>query len=331
MGSEIRERLLALLIEHAGHFVSGEEISRQLGCTRTAIWKHIDELRKAGYEIEARPKAGYCLRYQPDRIAPEEIKALLSTRRFGHAIHYVESVESTQWLAHQGVRSGAEEGALFLADEQKQGRGRMGRKWHSPPRSGIWMSLLLRPPIPLNLAPQLTLMASVGVTRAIRRETGLPVTIKWPNDLLIDGRKVCGILTELRGEQDQIHYVVLGIGVNVNTPATSFPEDLKTIATSLAAESGRTYRRAKLIAAILEELEYVYDLYLSEGFETIRHSWESFACMLGQSVTAHTPQGPRQGIAKGLHASGALLLETDEGIVPVYSADIRWYEQGLPN
>ncbi|MGA9173159.1 MAG: biotin--[acetyl-CoA-carboxylase] ligase, partial [Thermoactinomyces sp.] len=200
MEKSIRNELISVLINSQDEFISGEEISRRVGCSRAAIWKHIEELRHEGYEIEARPRSGYRLIYRPDRIAPEEILPYLNTRAFGREIRYEHTTPSTQTIAHQWAREGAPEGAIVLAEEQKQGRGRMGRVWHSPPRTGIWMSLILRPPIPLPVASHLTLLASVGVREGIYRTTGLPIQIKWPNDLLIHGKKVCGILTELRGE-----------------------------------------------------------------------------------------------------------------------------------
>lgn len=302
---------------------SGEEISRRLGCSRAAVWKHIEELRQEGYEIEARPRSGYRLIYRPDRLAPEEISIHLKTETFGREIRYLFSTPSTQIEAHQWAREGAQEGALVVAEEQRNGRGRMGKNWHSPPKSGIWMSLILRPKIPLSHAPQLTLLVSVAVQEALMEETALPISIKWPNDLLLNGKKVCGILTELRGEQDQIHYVIVGIGMNVNMEKEDFPSQLQTIATSLSLEKGEQIHRASLLATILKKLECYYHLYLQEGFGPIQAKWEQKAGMLGKKITARTLQGTYLGVARSLNEHGALLLETEQGIVPVYSADIE--------
>ncbi|MFC4078056.1 biotin--[acetyl-CoA-carboxylase] ligase [Salinithrix halophila] len=323
MGSSIREQILNLLLKQGEATISGEEISRQLQCSRTAIWKHINELRKEGYQIEARPKSGYRLVYRPDRVAPEELKPFLQTKWVGQKVRYKRSVDSTQPLAHDWAKEGIEEGSLVITEEQIAGRGRMGRAWHSPPHSGIWMSLILRPPIPLAQASQLTLLTSVAITRAIRKETGLNVTIKWPNDLLIDGKKTCGILTELRGEQDQVHYVVQGIGINVNVTDSVWPEELKEIATSLAIEAGRTFERPPLIASILGEIEALYEGYLNHGFQPIRILWEEYAGMLGKTITARTAGGMVKGIATGLAESGALLVETGKGTEAVFSSDIQ--------
>jgi BirA family biotin operon repressor/biotin-[acetyl-CoA-carboxylase] ligase len=248
----IRNEIVRLFVENPDESLSGEELSRRVGCSRAAVWKQIEELRKQGYEIEAKPRQGYRLRYRPDRVAPEEIYPHLQTERLGCEIRYVESTPSTQNIAHQWAKDGAPEGAVVIAEEQVNGRGRMGKAWHSPPRTGIWMSLILRPPISLAEASQLTLLASVGVQEAISKETNLPTKIKWPNDILVQGKKVCGILTEIRGEQDRIHYVIMGIGMNVNTEAKDFPEELANVGTSLAMETGRKIHRASLVAGIVK-------------------------------------------------------------------------------
>ncbi|MBA4602577.1 biotin--[acetyl-CoA-carboxylase] ligase [Thermoactinomyces mirandus] len=318
----IKSEIVKLLIENSTGYISGEEMSRQVGCSRAAIWKHIEELRQAGYEIEARPRHGYRLKYRPDRLAPEEIHPHLQTERFGREMEYICFTPSTQIIAHKRAKDGAPEGTVVVAEEQAEGRGRMGRVWYSPPKTGIWMSLILRPPIPLAEASHLTILASVGVREAIQKETGLDVQIKWPNDLLINGKKVCGILTELRGEYDQIHYVITGIGMNVNVSESDFPVELRKIGTSLAIETGRTIHRASLLATILKELEQTYFIYLQEGFSAIREKWEQGAAMLGKIITARTAQGSVTGVAERINEQGALLIRTSTGIVPVYSAEI---------
>lgn len=327
MGQQIRNELITVLIENQPHFLSGEDISRKVGCSRAAIWKHIEELRNQGYEIEAKPRNGYRLVFRPDRVAPEELAPHLHTQIFGRQIRYEYSTPSTQMMAHQWAREGASEGAIVVAEEQIQGRGRMGRPWHSPPQSGIWMSLILRPPISLSEASQITLLASVGVHQGIERVTGLPVKIKWPNDLMIRGKKVCGILTELRGEQDRVHYMVVGMGINVNTTENRWPTKLRSIATSLAIELGGAIHRATLISAILEELEEVYQNYLQHGFSAIQKNWEQAAGMLGKTIRARVHNGTITGVAERLNNNGALLIRTAQGIVPVYSADINWHEK----
>lgn len=322
MGQSIRDNILTVLIASQSQYLSGEELSRQAGVSRTAIWKHMEELRQEGYEIEARPRHGYRLVYRPDRVAPEEIAPHLNSNKFGKQIRYQYQTESTQLIAHQWAREGAEEGSLVLTEEQTGGKGRLGRNWYSPSHSGIWMSLILRPTIALQNASQLTILASVGVKRGIERVTGLSISIKWPNDILINGKKVCGILTEIRGEQDCIHYAVLGVGVNVNIASSQWPNEICSIATSLSIEYGEKIHRATLIAAILEELEACYQLYSRYGFDIIRREWEESAYMFGETIIAHTPQGNVTGVLEGLDEIGALRLRTDEGIKKIYSAEV---------
>jgi BirA family biotin operon repressor/biotin-[acetyl-CoA-carboxylase] ligase len=322
MPSNVRNKLLEVLIQQEGQYVSGGEISKRLKVSRTAVWKQIEELRKEGYEIEAKPKYGYKLRFRPDRIAPEEIYPHLSTKFIGRNIRYVFSTPTTQGIAHQWAKEEAPEGAFVLAEAQTSGKGRFGRVWHSPPYTGIWMSGVLRPSILLYQAPQLTLLASVAVCKAIQEVTSLPIGIKWPNDLYLNGKKVCGILTEVKGDQDRIEYAVLGIGINVNLPQIQIPSDLRQKATSLMIELGTSIHRAKLICQIWKALEEYYLLYRAQGFEPIRTLWEENANMLGERIVAMTPQGAIEGIALGLNSYGALRVQTETGIQEVYSAEI---------
>lgn len=323
MGQDLRHKILAVLLQNRTVFLSGEELSQQVGVSRAAIWKHVEELRGEGYEIEAKPRRGYRLIYRPDRVATEEVQNELTTEKFGRHIRYEPVAKSTQILAHQWARADAKEGSLVIADEQLEGKGRLGRVWHSPPQTGIWMSLIIRPQIPLQQASHLTLLASVGVCEAIRKFTSLPVMIKWPNDLLLHGKKICGILTELRGDQDHIHYVIFGIGLNVNQSQEDFPLELREIATSLAVEGRQQYARASLIAEILKQLEFYYQLYLQEGFDPIREKWESLSNLIGQTITARTPQATVVGVAQQLRFDGALVVRTGNELVTIYSADIK--------
>jgi BirA family biotin operon repressor/biotin-[acetyl-CoA-carboxylase] ligase len=322
MGQELRHKILSVLLKDNTKYLSGEEISRRVGVSRAAIWKHIEELRNTGYKIDAKPRKGYRLIYRPDRVAKEEIQNELQTLTFGRHIRYEPVAKSTQILAHQWARAGAVEGSLVVADEQQEGKGRLGRNWHSPPETGVWMSLVIRPPIPIQQASHLTLLASVGVSTAIINLTNLPIQIKWPNDLLLHEKKICGILTELRGDQDKMDYMVLGIGINVNQQINQFPDELKDIATSLAIESGQTFSRAQVIAAVMKQLEYYYHLYLKQGFEPIRNKWESLSNLIGNKITAKTPQKEIVGVAESLGMDGSLLVRSGEELITIYSADI---------
>ncbi len=317
----MRSELLQMLIDRQGEFVSGEAISQYLGCSRTAVWKHIEELRKAGYKLEAAPRKGYRIVHQPNLLTENEIKAGLKTNYMGKNVIYETSVTSTQEIAHRLAREGVPEGTLVVAEEQLGGKGRLGRAWHSPIGTGIWMSLILKPKIPPQQAPQLTLLAAVAVIRGITETTELQCEIKWPNDILLNGKKVVGILTEMQADPDQIHSVIIGIGINVNQ--TSFPKEIQEIATSLKLEKGQEINRAHLMRSIMAEFEKLYELFLSDGFYPIKQMWEAHAVTIGRRIIARTINGAIEGFAKGITEDGILLLEDSHGRThKIYSADI---------
>ena len=218
-------------MDNEGKYISGQKISEELGCTRTAVWKHISELKKEGYEIEGIQKRGYRLISIPDSIRPHAIRMNLKTKRMGHEIHYDDVIDSTQDKAHTLALNGAQEGTAVITEQQLKGKGRLGRQWESPKGTGIWMSFILRPNIPPHQAPQLTLLTAVAVAQTIEAATEIQPEIKWPNDILINGKKAVGILTELQAEADLVQSIIIGVGINVNTK--SFPEHLKDKATSL--------------------------------------------------------------------------------------------------
>nr|WP_209122621.1 biotin--[acetyl-CoA-carboxylase] ligase [Alkalihalobacillus sp. BA299] len=320
----MKEKLLEMLSEDETGFVSGEKISNHLGCSRTAIWKHIEELRKSGYEVEAVPRKGYRIKNRPNTISPHEIKVYLNTDQIGQEITYYESLPSTQEIAHRLAQEGVEEGHVVLADEQTSGKGRLGRVWHSPIGTSISMSIILRPKVSPQKAPQLTLLAAVAVVRGIEKTTGLQCSIKWPNDILLNGKKIVGILTEMQSEPDYVHSVIIGIGINVNHKQEQFSSELREIATSLAIAKGEEVSRAKLISHVFFELEALYHQYLLEGFNVIKPLWESYAVSLGKRIVARTIQGVIEGVAKGITNDGVLLLEDDEKVIHhIYSADIE--------
>lgn len=305
--------MLDIFRQNEGKYLSGEEISKRLSISRTAVWKHINKLREEGYEFEAVSRKGYRLVHSPDKLDPQAVLQGLRTRTFGRRLKIVEVTTSTQEEVRLLAEEGAPSGALVLAEEQTGGRGRQGRKWFSPPRKGVWMSLLLRPDRPLSFAPQLTLLIAVAVCRAIRKTSGVDAGIKWPNDLLVQGKKVCGILVESVSEDERIRYCIAGIGIDVNVEADELPADLQTVATSLKIESGRSQDRVALITAVMNELEELYTLYEQEGFTPIKHLWEALSIMLGKRVAIKTPQGEVSGVADALDESGALILLDDKG------------------
>lgn len=305
------EALLKLMRSSPGEYVSGETISRQLQCSRTAVWKLIRKLKEQGYRFEATSRLGYKLLDEPDQLDLESVASMLNTKRFGRHIHGYDSIDSTQIAAHQWVALGKPEGTVIVAEEQTKGRGRMGRSWHSPKGKGLWFSLILKPPVPLPQLPQLTLLTAAAVCRVMRKQLpGVEVGIKWPNDLLIDGRKVCGILLESAAEDERLSYVAAGIGISVNLDPEDYPEKLHSIAVSMKmANGGKAIPREPLLASILNELEMLYDLYLEEGFAPIKSLWEALSSMLDKPVKLHTGRGVLEGIARSLDTSGGLLVE----------------------
>jgi BirA family transcriptional regulator, biotin operon repressor / biotin---[acetyl-CoA-carboxylase] ligase len=322
--SQLRKDLLDAFTNADGAYLSGQHIADLIGCSRTAVWKHIEELRKEGFELEAVRRKGYRIVKTPEKITADELRLGLMTNFIGKNIYYEESVESTQKIAHRLAYENAPEGTVIIAEEQLSGRGRMDRKWHSPKYTGIWMSMILRPNIPLPKSPQLTLLAAVAIVQAIEDATGLLPEIKWPNDILIKGKKVTGILTELQAEADRINSIIIGIGMNVNQTKEDFTSELQEIATSLLLEKGEKVSRADLIKSIFINLEKLYLLYLKEGFLPIKLLWEGYAISIGKKITARTLTHSIIGKAQGITDDGVLMIEDEQGkIHHVYSADIE--------
>jgi BirA family biotin operon repressor/biotin-[acetyl-CoA-carboxylase] ligase len=324
MQTSIRKQLLEIFSEADGEFVSGQTISEKLGCSRTAVWKHMEELRKEGYELEAVRRLGYRIASKPEKVTGNEIQLGLQTEFIGRHVHFEEIVDSTQKIASHLVFEGAPEGMVVVAEQQTAGRGRLSRKWHSPKGTGIWMSIILRPAIPIHQAPQLTLLAAVSVARAVEEYTGVSVGIKWPNDILINGKKAVGILTELQADTDKINAVIIGIGINVNQQKQDFAEDIQHIATSLAIEKGEEINRAELMQSIFLQMEKLYKEYLENGFTLIKILWESYAVSIGKEITARTLHQTFKGVAKGITEDGVLMLEDESGKIHyIHSADIE--------
>ena len=301
--------------------ISGEYLAAQLGLSRAAVWKRVHRLTALGYVIEGSPRRGYRLLAVPDKLLPEEVLQGLKARLFTGPVHYFETLNSTNDLAKELAAQGAPEGTVVVAEAQTRGRGRLGREWNSPPGVGLYVSLVLRPMLPPMELPQITLTTAVAVVRAVRRVTGLAPGIKWPNDLLLNGKKLGGILTEMETESDRIRHVVVGLGLNVNNPG--FPPELAATATSLTLAAGRSFSRVHLLQAWLEEFEALYGRFLNQGFPEILEEWKSAAVTLGKMVTVR--QGPREisGQAMDVAPDGALLLRTASGeMVRVTSGEI---------
>lgn len=309
--------------EGRGRFVSGEELSKTLGVSRTAVWKHVAQLRREGYSIVGQPRAGYALVAAPDKLLPEVIMAGLNTRFIGGRIRYVATATSTNDLARAMAREGASEGAVVVAEEQTRGKGRMGRRWECPAGAGLLFSLILRPDLRPPEAPVLTLVAAVAAARGIEVVTGLKPGIKWPNDLLIAGRKVCGILTEMAGEMDRVDFVVLGIGINVNMGRRPLPKGLAAETTSLDLEVGKRLDRAAILRAVLQEMETWYSRFLEEGAGPVISEWKVRSATLGNRVSVIGPRESFEGVAADIDADGALLVRADDGrLRRVLSGDV---------
>lgn len=296
--------------------VSGADLSTQLGISRAAIWSRIEDLRRVGFDIQASPHGGYQLKNSPEVLLADDLLARLGqTRVIGRDIRIFQQTTSTNDVAEKLGRDGVKEGVVIFAESQTKGRGRLGRSWLSLNSRGLWFSILLRPPLPPQAATQLTIASGAAVARALRRSTGLPAQIKWPNDILVNGRKVCGILTELSAELESIKHLVLGIGLNVNFTREEFPAELRPIATSVRIEMGKEASRAELAVALLRELDEDYQRVIGGRFPEVAEEWEENCGTLGQEVEIMVGRRVLRGRAESLDADGALLLRTSHGLL----------------
>jgi len=307
------EKILQLLRESPSAFISGEEISHRLKVSRTAVWKRMNYLRTLGYEIEASTRTGYRLIRSPDLLTPSEIKPLLKTKWIGKKIHYFETLDSTNSQAYQLALNGAEEGEVVVAESQERGKGRLGRHWFSPPFLNLYLSVVLRPNISPHQASLITLMAAVAMADAIRKFSGLLPLIKWPNDILLGGRKVAGLLNEIQSEMDRIHFVILGVGINLNMDEKMFSEEIKSIATSLKIEMGQTISRKNFLQSLLQELENWYTIFMKQGSTMILKAWRDRAQLKGRQVKVTSFGEILIGVAVDVDSDGALILEMADG------------------
>lgn len=306
----MQAQILKFLKESEG-YVSGEEISRRCGMSRAAIWKHMQELRQEGFDVVAVPHLGYKLVASPDKLLPSEIQHNLKTRYLGKKIVYEDTVPSTMDVAFRLGMEGAIEGTLVCAEGQTKGKGRLGRQWNSPKGKGIYMSVILRPALPPTEVAQLTLLTAVAVCEAIRRVAGVEARIKWPNDILVEDRKLAGILTELSAETDRVRFVVIGIGINVNTSLSVLPPQ----ATSLKEEAQKKISRVELVQEILVGLENWYERLKRQGFAPVVERWKELSSTLGKRVRLVDPGGEVEGEAVDLDKTGALMIRNDAGLI----------------
>jgi BirA family biotin operon repressor/biotin-[acetyl-CoA-carboxylase] ligase len=318
----VKTKILQALREAAGGYVSGQQLCEELGVSRTAVWKAINQLRDMGYEIDSVPNKGYCIRSAPDLLIKNELESLRQTAWLGSRLECYDVVGSTNTVAMRLAEEGAPHGTLVLADKQESGKGRRGRSWEMPKGEAIAMSFVLKPgELQPNNAPMLTLVSALAVAGAIREKTGFPAEIKWPNDIVLSGKKVCGILTELSTQIDYINHIVVGIGINVLNE--QFPPELADRATSLYLESGQRFRRAELVEAVCEQFEYYYDIFMkTQDLSELKDEYDRYLVNRERSVRVLDPQGEYEGRALGINAKGALLVETPEGARQVDSGEV---------
>lgn len=316
----MRGTILDLLRSRQGQFTSGEEIANQLGVSRTAIWKHIKELKLAGYEIESYARSGYQLVGTPDRLLPELVGHQLGTQFLGQNIIHYDMVESTNEIAKKLARQGAAHGTVVVSEEQSVGKGRMDRQFCCP-QGGIWFSVILRPTILPQEAPKCTLLAAVAVAKAMAK-FGLEAGIKWPNDILYQGKKLTGILTEMSAEIDKINYVVIGTGINVNIPQEVFPAEIQDKAGSMLSILGEPVDRLSFFQEVLRNLEELYLKVMKEGFADLLQQWRQYSITLGQEIEVIGLDERYTGRAKDIDIDGALLVETATGIRKVLAGDV---------
>jgi len=321
----IKEAVLMMLKSSAPGHLSGEEMAESLKTSRTTVWKAIKALQESGYRISGSTKLGYCLLGVTDLLHPYEImdglqNEIIAGRR--ELIHHFLLVDSTNTRLKLLAEEGAPEGTIVLAEEQTAGKGRLGRLWTAPRGKGIWLSILLKPFKPLEEISIFTLVTAVAVTRALKKKLPeLEPGIKWPNDILLGGRKICGILTELKAEADRIDYLITGLGVNYTIMPDDFPPELRETATSVLMESeGAIVSRAEMAREILQEMELVYREYLDSGTGKILDQWREYNVTLGRDVTISNIRESYSGRALDIDSDGALLIAGPDGAIRKFVA-----------
>jgi BirA family transcriptional regulator, biotin operon repressor / biotin---[acetyl-CoA-carboxylase] ligase len=321
----MRGEILALL-RQADH-VSGEQIASRLKISRAAVWKHVRALRQKGYKIDSAPGYGYTMISSTSDVVPEEITADLRTSLIGKSVLVYKEVTSTQDLADKLARSGAAEGTVVVAQKQMNGRGRKGRPWVSA-SDGIYISLILRPNLKPVYVVQVPMVIGIALSRAISKTTGLNTSIKWPNDILIQGKKVAGILTEMNSEMDKVNYIIPGIGINVNNRASGLPDEVRSIATTIRDEFGADISIVRLLRNFLEEMDEWYATFLKQGFPPIAEEWKRLNNTLGSRVKVYDGEIEIFGRAIDIDEEGFLLIQSDAGqTIRILSGDVSLRSQ----
>jgi len=317
----MKEEILRLL-RSADGYISGQELCNRFGVSRTAVWKAINQLKEAGYEIEAQQNKGYRLMAAPDLMTEAEIKSLMHTEWVAKEVLYFDTIDSTNTKAQELAEKGYPSGTLVVADKQEAGKGRRGRSWVSPSGTGIFMTLMIKPDINPNNASMLTLVAALAVAKAITSVTGEEALIKWPNDIVINGKKVCGILTEMNAQFDYINHIVVGIGINVHNE--SFPEEISQMASSLMIEAGgKRFHRAQIIAETMSYFEQYYDTFLkTQDLSALVREYDELLVNRNKSVRVLDPKEPFDGKAMGITPKGELIVDTWESRKLVSSGEV---------
>lgn len=310
------------LLRESTEYISGQELCEKFSVSRTAVWKIMKQLKEEGYEIEAVQNRGYRLLTVPDILSKSEIESRLDGGWIGSQVYFAEEVDSTNTWGKRLAEEGAPHGTLVVADEQTQGRGRRGRSWQSPKGTNISMTLILRPDLEPARASMLTIVMGLSVAQGLKELLKLPVQIKWPNDAVLNGHKLCGILTEMSAQIDYINYVVVGTGINVNLPEV--PEELKDIATSLLIETGHRVNRAEVIGAVLRAFARNYESFLAAGDLTgLLNAYNEILANRDRQVRVLDPKEPYEGVALGINARGELLVRKADGsISEVYAGEV---------
>ena len=317
----MKEEILRLL-RSADGYISGQELCNRFGVSRTAVWKAINQLKEAGYEIEAQQNKGYRLMAAPDLMTEAEIKSLLHTDWVAKEVLYFDTIDSTNTKAQELAEKGYPSGTLVVADKQESGKGRRGRSWVSPSGTGIFMTLMIKPDINPNNASKLTLVAALAVAKAITSVTDEEALIKWPNDIVVNGKKVCGILTEMNAQFDYINHIVVGIGINVHNE--SFPEEISQMASSLMIEAGgKRFHRAQIIAETMSYFEQYYDTFLqTQDLSALVREYDKLLVNRNKSVRVLDPKEPFDGKAMGITPKGELIVDTWESRKLVSSGEV---------
>lgn len=317
----MKTEILKMLRETEG-YVSGQELCNKFGVSRTAIWKVINQLKEQGYVIDSVQNKGYHITEAPDVMTEEELQSCRKTKWAGQEIAYFDEIDSTNIKAKELAEQGYPNGTLVVADQQVSGRGRRGRSWESPSGIGIFMTLMLKPEINPNNASMLTLVAALAVAKAIKEVTGLDAQIKWPNDIVINGKKICGILTEMSAQFDYINHIVIGIGINVHNEV--FSDEIAHMASSLLLESqGKKFRRAEIIEKILEYFEEYYEIYLeTEDLTALTGEYNKILVNMNKPVRVLDPKDEFEGKAMGITAKGELIVDTWESRKLVSSGEV---------